>query len=67
MEEPRSSGTQIDLVRRYARMLRRESAQYRGPHIGARERREARERAARAALGTVPREPDPAGPPPAAA
>ena len=54
---------QIDLIRRYARILREQQAQYRGPRIGARERRVAQqaaqsarnvaESAARKAIDTV--------------
>ncbi len=50
---------QLDMIRRYSRVLREETARYRPPHLGARERRLAREAAhaaesaARAALNTV--------------
>ena len=34
---------QLQLVRRYARILREQEARYKGPRIGAKERRAARE------------------------
>jgi hypothetical protein len=39
----------MELVRRYTRTLREKQAEYRGPRIGARERRAARAAAAREA------------------
>ena len=39
---------QIDLIRRYARILREQQALYKGPRIGARERRIARDAAEQA-------------------
>lgn len=36
---------QMQLIRRYARILREQQAQHRGPRIGARARRDARETA----------------------
>lgn len=56
---PSVPSAQLDMIRRYSRVLRTEAAQYRGPRIGARQRRlarEAAEQAARAALGTVRRD-----------
>lgn len=49
----RRSSNQLEMIRRYSRILRQEAAQYRGSRIGARERRVARETAARAALEIV--------------
>jgi len=43
---------QLQMVRRYARILREQQAQYRGPRIGARERRAAKE-AVRSAVDAV--------------
>lgn len=43
---------QLQLVRRYARILREQEAKYRGPRIGAKERRVAKE-AVKAAVDAV--------------
>lgn len=55
-----ADSVQMQLVRRYTKVLREKQASYRGPRIGARERREARdaardtaEDAAQAALTAV--------------
>jgi hypothetical protein len=45
-----SNRHQLELIRRYSRILREQAATYRTPHIGARERRLAREAAENAAL-----------------
>ena len=50
MEVPNAGGgnrRQLELIQRYARILRQQTALHRGPRIGARERRLAREAAAR--------------------
>lgn len=57
---------QLQLVRRYARILREQQAEFRGPRIGARERRVAKARevaedTAERALGAVGRRKKPAG------
>ena len=39
---------QMQMIRRYARILREQHARARGPRIGAKERREAREQAVQA-------------------
>jgi hypothetical protein len=43
---------QLQMVRRYARILREQQAQYRGPRIGASERAKARE-AVKSAVNAV--------------
>jgi hypothetical protein len=43
-----SDTVQMQLIRRYARVLREQHARNRGPRIGAKERREAREAAVQA-------------------
>jgi hypothetical protein len=40
--ESMSDTVQMKLIRRYARLLREQQAEFRGPRIGARERRAAR-------------------------
>jgi len=48
---PRSSTRhQLELIQRYSRILREQAAMYRGPRVGAKERRIARETAAGTAL-----------------
>ena len=50
IEMPADS-VQMQLVRRYSRLLREKQAEYRGPRIGAKERRQAAKEAAREAAG----------------
>jgi hypothetical protein len=45
----------MQLVRRYSKILREKQAEYRGPRIGATERRTAREAAVEAAEGAAQR------------
>jgi len=48
MTQMPSDTVQMQLIRRYARLLREQHARTRGPRIGAKERREAREAAVQA-------------------
>jgi hypothetical protein len=50
-----SSRHQLELIQRYSRILREQAAMYRGPRVGARERRLAREAAARATRAVTTR------------
>jgi hypothetical protein len=50
-QEMPADSVQMQLVRRYSRLLREKQAQYRGPRIGAKERRAAAKIAAREAAG----------------
>jgi hypothetical protein len=50
-----ADSVQMQLVRRYSRLLREKQAQYRGPRIGAKERRTARESAREVAEGAAHR------------
>ena len=52
---------QLQLIRRYSRLLREQQARSRGPRIGAKERREAQK------LGPVPARPATGRPPAATA
>ena len=58
-EEMPADSVQMNLIRRYARALREQGPELRGPRIGAREarraaRREAAEQAAQRAMRTAP-------------
>ena len=52
--EMAGDSVQMQMIRRYARILREQQAQYRGPRIGARERRTSAA-AARGAAGSAAR------------
>lgn len=53
-----ADSVQMQLIRRYSRVLREQASEFRGPRIGARERRraarDAAEQAAQRALHAVP-------------
>jgi len=58
-----ADNTQIQMIRRYSRILREQQALHRGPRIGARERRSARETARQVAESATRRALDAVRPP----